>query len=534
MKKRHIFLLGLLAMILCACQTAKKPDHDIVILFENDVHCALDGYTKLGALKQEMLAQTPYVAVVSAGDYVQGAALGSITKGESVIQIMNAVGYDVTTIGNHEFDYGVDQMKHLMSELKANVVCCNFTDLNDKLLFDPYTIKQFGDVKVAFVGAATPTTFTSSTPTYFEDSKGNLIYSFHVEDCFKRIEKAAKEARSNGADYVIVISHLGDDTEIDNSVDMIRNTSGIDAVLDGHQHHIINQRINNSKGKPVILASTGTAFLRMGKLTIDTNGELSVELIKSVNYEGKDEHVEKVIEEIHAQLNDRINAVVGHTDVPLTMMRFNDREVRRGETNLADFLTDAFLAETGADVAMMNGGGIRNQIDAGSITFGEIYSVMPFNNTICMVECTGQQILDALEAGVSLEPEENGSFMQVSGMRYSYDPSIPSTVKYDNNNMFIGIAGDRRVISAEIKNKETGEWEPLDVNKTYTVGGQSYILQNKGAEGIFNTAKKVQCESCANRTDVQAVVDYLQKIGRITMRQYGKTQQRVTVVKNKH
>ena len=533
MKKSHIFLLGLLAVVLCACQTAKKPDHDIVILFENDVHCALDGYTKLGALKQEMLAQTPYVSVVSAGDYVQGAALGSITKGESIIKIMNAVGYDVTTIGNHEFDYGIDQMKHLMSELKAEVVCCNFTDLNNNLLFQPYTIKQYGDVKVAFVGAATPTTFTSSTPTYFEDTSGKLIYSFHAEDCFKRIEKAAKEARSKGADYVIVLSHLGDDTEIDNSVDMIRNTSGIDAVLDGHQHHIINQTVSNSKGQPIHLASTGTAFLRMGKLTINTNGEISVELIKTVNYEGKDEHVAQVIDEIHDQLNDKINAVVGYTEVPLTMMRFNDREVRRGETNLADFLTDAFLAETGADIAMMNGGGIRNQINAGEITYGEIYSVMPFNNTICMVECTGQQILDALEAGVSLEPEENGSFMQVSGMRYSYDPSIPSSVKYDNHNMFIGVASTRRITSVEVMNKQTGEWEPMDLNKSYTVGGQSYMLLHKGAEGVFNLAKKITCPECNGRTDVQAVIDYLNKTGKVSMRTYGKTQQRITVVKNK-
>lgn len=531
MKKRHIFLVGLLAVILCACQTVKKPDHDIVILFENDVHCALDGYTKFGALKQEMLAQTPYVAVVSAGDYVQGAALGSITKGESIIKIMNAVGYDVTTIGNHEFDYGIDQMKHLMSELKADVVCCNFTDLSDKLLFPPYVIKQFGDVKVAFVGAATPTTFTSSTPTYFEDSKGNLIYSFHAEDCFKRIEKTAKEARSNGADYVIVLSHLGDDTEIDNSVDMIRATSGIDAVLDGHQHHIINQTVSNKSGKPIHLASTGTAFLRMGKLTINTNGEINVELIRTSDYKNQSEEVAKVIEDIETQLEDRINAVVGYTEIPLVMFKFNDRETRRGETNLADLLADAFRDQTGADIAMVNGGGIRNQIDAGSITFGEIYSVMPFNNSVCMVECTGQQILDAIEMGVSLAPEENGSFMQVSGLRYSYDPSIPTSVKYDNNNMFIGIAGSRRVTSVEVLNKETGEWEPLDMNKTYTVGGQSYILQNKGAEGVFLSAKKVACPECNGRTDVQTVIDYLQKLGRVTARQYGKPQQRITVVK---
>ena len=237
-----------------------------------------------------------------------------------------------------------------------------------------------------------------------------------------------------------------------------------------------------------------------------------------------------MIEDIEEQLQDQINAVVGYTEVPLTMFKFNDRETRRGETNLADLLADAFRDQTGADVAMVNGGGIRNQINAGPITFGEIYSVMPFNNTVCMVECTGQQILDAIEMGVSLAPEENGSFMQVSGLRYSYDPSIPTSVKYDVNNMFIGIAGSRRVTSVEVLNKE-GEWEPLDVNKSYTVGGQSYILQNKGAEGVFKTAKKIACPECNGRTDVQAVIDYLQKIGRVTAREYGKPQQRITVVK---
>ena len=531
MKKRDFFLLGLMALLLSACGAPKAPDKDIVILFDNDVHCAVDGYAKLGALKHEMQAQTPYVAVVSAGDFVQGAVLGSITKGESIIQIMNAVGYDAVVIGNHEFDYGVPQMKHLMEELKADVVCCNLSDINGNMLFPAYTIKQYGDVKVAFVGAATPTTFTSSTPTFFEDDKGNIMYSFHADDSFKLIERAAKEARKAGADYVVVLSHLGDDTEIDRSPDMIRATSGIDVVLDGHAHHILNKRINNSKGDPVILASTGTAFQRLGKLTINTNSELSVELIDAAKFEAKDPAVEEVIESINKQLEDRINAVVGYTDVALTMLKFNEREVRRGETNLADFLTDAFRAETGADVAIMNGGGIRNQIDKGEITFGEVYSVMPFNNTICVIECTGQQLLDALELGVSLEPEENGSFMQVSGLRYSYTTSIPSSVHYDSNNLFVGVGDTRRVTSVEVQNKETGVWEPLDLAKTYTVGGQSYALLYKGAEGVFMGTKRVTCESCDERTDVQAVVDYMKKIGKITAKDYGRPQKRVTVVK---
>ena len=156
---------------------------------------------------------------------------------------------------------------------------------------------------------------------------------------------------------------------------------------------------------------------------------------------------------------------------------------------------------------------------------------MPFNNKLCVIECTGQQLLDALELGVSLEPEENGSFMQVSGMRYSYDISIPSSVLYDSHNIFVGVGDTRRVTSVEVQDKETGEWAPLDVNKTYTVGGQSYALLNKGAEGVFVGTKRVTCETCNDRTDVQAVVDYMQKIGKISAKEYGKPQKRVTVAK---
>ena len=523
-----VILCCAMALFAAGCQNSVRhvPDKDIIILFENDVHCAIDGYAQFSALKQALSPLTPYVAVVSAGDFAQGAAIGSLTQGESIIRIMNAVGYDAVTIGNHEFDYGVPQQRHLMRELKADVVCCNFTDIHDHLIYLPFIIKEYGPVKVAFVGVATPTTFTSSTPTNFEDANGKLIYSFHADDTFELVQKAADKARRKGADYVVVLSHLGDDTALDNSVDLIQSTTGIDAVLDGHQHHILNLKIANAKGDSVILASTGTQFQRLGKLTINTEGKMSVDLISGESFTVADKKIDKVIAEIRQEMQTRVGQIVGHSEVPLTMLKNGKREVRRGETNLADVLTDAFRFVTEADIAIMNGGGIRNQIDAGRITYGDIYSVIPFNNTIRKLECTGQQLLDALEVGVALAPEENGDFFQVSGMRYTYRTDVPTSVILDKNQLFVGVGDTRRIVSAEVE--KNGKWVPLDPKETYTIGGQSYILVSKGAAGALQYMHEIECE---NMGDVEAVIRYFQHVGNISAAQYGKAQGRVKMLK---
>ena len=515
MKKYAFFLL---VLALTACQQAKQP---IVIFFENDVHCAIDDYAKFSALRNQAKQHTPYVAVVSAGDFAQGAAIGSLSQGESIIKVMNAVKYDATTVGNHEFDYGIPQQQHLMRELNAKVLCCNFSDLDGNLLYKPYSLHRFGQVTVAFVGAATPTTFNSSTPTYFEDGKGNFIYSFHADDSFALIQAATNDARKHGADYVIVLSHLGDDTALDNSVDMIRTTVGIDAVLDGHQHHILNLKVPNAQGDSVILASTGTQFQRFGKLTIDTAGLISVELIENTPDMETDPKVERVIAQIKADMQSMTSKVVGYSQVPLTMLKNGKREVRRGETNLTDFLTDAFRDATGADIGVMNGGGVRNQLPAGEITYGDIYSVIPFNNTMRMLQCTGQQLLDALEVGVAHAPDESGDFIHVSGMRYTYTTAIPSSVMLDHNQLFIGIGKTRRIISAEIE--RNGQWIPVDPNATYTIGGQSYILTCKGAAGAFQYMKEIDCNHVG---DVEAVLNYLDKLGTVSAEQYAEPQLR--------
>ena len=296
MKRR--FVLFLASSVLCCCLSvscgSKKSvstpsSQEIIVLYENDVHCGVDGYANFAALKNEMKATHKYVTVVSNGDFVQGGSLGASSHGRNIINIMNEVGYDFVTLGNHEFDYGIPRQQELMEALEAECLCCNFKDLRTgKQLYEPYRIVSYGGFDVAFVGMSTPYTINSSTPTYFKDESGKFVYSFCIDNFYEVVQKAVNSARNEGADFVVVLSHLGDEDEGEggiNSPSMIENTYGIDVVLDGHSHSVIPAAImKNKKGENVTLTSTGTKFEYMGVLTISPNGTFKTELVPTKTY----------------------------------------------------------------------------------------------------------------------------------------------------------------------------------------------------------------------------------------------------------
>ena len=179
--KHWLITLSFLLLAFCAgCGTKNKvdlPDHPIVILFENDVHGAVDGYAKLVSLREKQRERTPYVATVSCGDYVQGDVIGSLSKGESIVELMNEVGYDVVTLGNHEFDYGMSQLFKLRDSLEATMVSANFCDSRTgELIFPPYEILSFGEVDIAFMGFTTTTTPTMVAPHTFLDEIKQIAY----------------------------------------------------------------------------------------------------------------------------------------------------------------------------------------------------------------------------------------------------------------------------------------------------------------------------------------------------------------------
>ena len=545
MKYSKVLFL-LLIVALAGCQR-KQP---IVILYENDAHCAVEGYARLAGQRDAERQHTPYVAVVCSGDFAQGNTVGSLTKGEAIVRIMNAVGYDYLTIGNHEFDYTVPQMQHLSELLTAKTLCCNFSryeednddkdDRDNDDLYPAYEVKDFGGTKVGIIGVATPSTFRSSTPTYFIDDNGNLLYNFHQTDTYECVQEAVNDAREEGAEIIIVLSHLGDDPEVAYSRGLIAATHGIDVVLDGHAHHVLNERLVNDRGDSVTLSSTGTKFAYIGRLTIDTDNRVTTELLPISDCHRVNQAVQDTVLAIQQELEARVNAPVGTTTFALADRDNQDnRLVRKQETNLGDFMADVARYTTGANIGVCNGGGLRAGLYNETITFGNIVSIWPFNNTMRVVECTGQQLLDAFEVSAANLPRENGDFMHVSGLRYTINPHVPTSVIWDDNRMFNGVGKTRRIAKMEVfmladgesdklPYEQRGTWQQVNPNAVYTIGGQSYIIACSGASGMFAKMRLLPVEG-EPVNDVDAVCAYIQAMGGTINDVYRRPQGRISI-----
>ena len=522
MKKKLLALTLVLMLLLAGCGSAAPAeapaptpaeetaylglDNDIVILYTNDVHCGVDdnlGYAGLATVKNALEAQGKHVVLVDNGDAVQGDTIGTLSNGEYIIDIMNEIGYDVATPGNHEFDYGMDQFFALTEQANFPYVSANFVDNDGNTVLDPYVIKDVAGVKIAFVGISTPKTITTSTPKYFQDDNGNYIYAFQQDETgeklYAAVQSAVDAARAEGAQFVIALAHLGieEDCSPWTSSEVIVNTTGIDAVLDGHSHSMIEcEKVKNKDGAEVLLSSTETKLAYIGCLTIKDDGSMSTTLIS-------DNGMKDFIGGIQEEFEELVNTVVASTDVDLIIKdpASGERIVRVSETNLGDLCADAYRAMSGADVAIVNGGGVRADIPAGDITYGQIIAVHPFGNEMCVVECTGQEILDALELGCSKLPAESGGFLHVSGMTYTVDLNVESSVKLDENGMFVSVEGERRVKDVTIGG------EPLDPEKTYTLASHNYKLKDCG-DGYSMFADNVFLQDSV-MIDNQVLINYI-------------------------
>ena len=493
---------------------AWAADKEIVILHTNDMHCGVNdnlGLATVAQMKQNALQKTPYVALVDAGDAVQGAPIGKLSRGEAVVRMMNAAGYDFAIPGNHEFDYGMERFWQLNKKLKSGYYSANFEDLRTKKLALPaYKMLQFGDTKVAFVGATTPGTLISSTPAFFQDGKGNYLYGFNEDETgrklYKALQKSINAVRENGADYVFIVGHLGINGSIEywNSENVAANTRGVDAIIDGHSHERIQGKyVKNYLGKDVLIAQTGTKLKTVGRLVISTDGKITSELLKQDI--GDDKKVQKIISREIAKYEPLLKQPVGEA---LLQLRSNDpqtgeRLVRNSECSLANFVTDAFKAVLNCDVVMVNGGSIRNEIKTGVVTYNDLLEAFPFGNMCAVIEASGQQILDALEMGASHYPEEFGGFYQVAGMEYTINKSVPSTVILDEKGNFSRVGGLYRVSDVRIGG------QPLDINKKYTVGGITYVLKDGGDGNVMFKGCKLLKDG--EISDVDAIMEYIQK-----------------------
>ena len=514
----------------------------IAILYTNDVHTYIDdvlSYDVIAALKVELANQYDNVLLVDAGDHIQGTAYGSMDKGETIISLMNAAGYDLATLGNHEFDYGMDgRITVTDSWADFPYVSCNFYNeengVKGETVLAPYVIFELGCEKVAFIGITTPESFTKSTPAYFQDENGNYIYGISGGDdgaaLYADVQAAIDAAKAEGATKVIALGHLGDDpaSEPWTSELTIANVSGLDAFIDGHSHSTVEGlQVADKDGNNVLLTQTGEYFNRIGLMVIDSaactittdfieyaevlenvvdeNGDPVLDedgnqVTEVVGYEFvselyagtewvSDETVKGMVDAWIADIDTQLGQVFGASNVALGNYDADgNRLVRSQETVAGDFCADAlyYLFDNmglDVDVAIMNGGGIRNKTDiSGDFSYKTAKEIHTFGNVACLQTITGQQLLDALEWGArDAGSAECGGFLQVAGITYKVDTEWPNSVQADEKGVWIGgPTGGYRVYDVMVYNKETNEYEPLDLEATYNLAGYNYTLRDLG------------------------------------------------------
>ena len=538
MKKRVLSCIVCICMMLCCLNAVvfAKNSESIVILYENDVHCAVEGYSKLAAMKNELKSEYDYVCVVSSGDFVQGGTLGAVSKGEYIVGLMNLVGYDAIALGNHEFDYTISRLSELFELSETKYISSNFAKIGEKkTYFEPYTIVSYGDVDIAYIGIITPETITSARPSQFKNESGEIIYTFNESRLHEVVQENIDEATKAGADYVIALSHVGYDEsgKLNDITDIIENTDGLDVVLDAHSHSVIEEKIIKDKsGDDVLLTSTGTGFEHIGKLTI-TNGEFNTELIKTETYTKTDADVDAYIAEINESYAELGNRKIGESKVELiTHNEEGVRLVRTAETNLGNLCSDALFSVTNADVSYVNGGGLRAPIKSGDMTFNDIYSVFPFNNRIVTAEITGQVLLDMLEMSMISYPQEDGAFPHMSGITFSVNKSIPSSIKVDENGFFTKVDGDYRVYDVKVLDKESGNYKALDLDRKYILAAADYYILNFGSGmSMFKDAKVVESEGML---DVEVLERYItDNLNGIVGEEYKDIDRRITFTDGK-
>lgn len=517
MDKRKVLLAFAVAAVFVGCKRNSDieytPNKSIVVFYDNDVHCSIDGYPAFAGIRDVVAnMDTSYVLTVSSGDFVQGGTAGVLSKGEYPVRVMNSVGYDAVTIGNHEFDYKAPRLFELTNMLNCPVTCVNFTELNkSKPIFKPYVIKKCGKKNVAFIGILTPSTLTAEYYAFF-DGDGHQLYDLHTDDVYQLTQKSVDDARKVGADYVVLLSHVGaseDEFMVDK---LISATNGVDVVLDGHSHTVIEHEYAlNKDGKKVLYTQTGTQFANVGKLLISKDGHISSALIPLAEITQRSAKVQATLDSVNVLYNEVANRKIGYSEVLLTINGADGkRAVRKAETNLGDFVADSYRYVGDSEIGIVNGGGVRADLNAGDVTYQNIIDVSPFCNTLDVISCKGSGIIAILNEAYKLLPEENGAFMQLSGMKCTINLSSQGNYVSD----------------VQVLDSQTGEYCDLDPDREYSLCATGYMLElySSNLLGDYTTLKK------EIMTDNEATCEYLKtKLQGTIPQTYAQPQGRIVI-----
>lgn len=536
MRSRHkllalalsLALLLSLAVPVCAAETTTSTTKDltghIVILHTNDVHGGIAGYAKLAAAKESYTASGAYTLLVDAGDYIQGDPTVSASQGKTAIELMNSTGYDAATVGNHEFDYGYANLKTISAQANFPILVAN-VQYNGATAFDSHTICTAANgKKIGVFGLETPETATKAHPAKIQG-----VTFVGGQDMMKLAQTEVDTLKAAGCDYVICLGHLGIDAEStgNRSIDVLNAVTGIDVFIDGHSHSTLDQikAATNGTGKVgnAYLTSTGTKLANVGVVDIAPDGTITTSNVPLDTLTAENADTAAVIQRIQQQIDADYGAVFAQSEVQLDGEK---AQVRTGETNLGDLITDAMLWQAGplgekVDAAVNNGGGIRASLSVGGLTKKDINTVLPFGNTLYLVKLTGAQLLEALEASTCSLPESIGAFPQVSGIEYTVNTGakFSSTENYPGSTYGKPNAVNRvtiqRVGGAAFDPAETYS---IVTNDFLGAGGDTYYTFKSSPVG-YDTGVPLD----------EVLMDYItaQCKGTITKAAYGQTAGRI-------
>ena len=508
----------------------EESSDDIIILHLNDVHCGVNdniGYDGFILYRDELSKKNPNIIIVDVGDHIQGGILGSVSDGSAIIKIMNKVGFDVAILGNHEFDYGIEQLSKLSENITSKYISSNFCYKKNKTsVYKPYKIIEKGGKKIAFIGVLTPLTFTKTYLSTLRDSNGDPIYDFltdnNTQELYDRIQENINKVRKEeGADYVILLTHIGMELEKYTSDGLLSKIENVDAVLDGHTHLIYNTTTKDMKSKDIHISQTGTKLQSIGKLILKNDGTIISEIIQVItepsdttnaikltrggNEVWVNKDMNNFINNIFSEYEGELNILYGNSEYDLIIRPEGTIDshfiyCRYQECTVGNLLADAFKNAGNSDAAIVNGGAIKSNINKGNLTRSQLMEVAPYFNNIIVKRLPGQCILDALEFGISKHPTESGGFPQVSGISYDIDTSLNSTVEKDSQGQFLNVTGKRKVSNVIINGEE------IDQNKNYSVSMSDYI--GNGGDGYTMLAKyEVFQEGLL--TDTDAIAYYI-------------------------
>jgi len=476
-------------------QSDEKPpvSGSLTIIHMNDTHGRTQAEPYISQLAKDIRADGGNVLVLDAGDRLHGQTPTNLTEGETMVQVMNAVGYSAMVTGNHEYNFGLSRLRELSVMMDFPLLAANVR-YNGDYIFERYTIFNMDDLKVGVFGLATPETPTSSDPR----NMGGLVFENPVEIAAEIVELM----KERNCDIIIALAHLGDDnsTAENNRSDALAAVDGIDVVIDGHSHTLLES------GKVIgntLIAQTGNHAWNIGIVEINVENGVKTKSAHLIEVPGADDETEliadsavvAVIAEGEARVESITSVIIGTTPVDLN----GEREfVRTGETNLANLVTDSMIFATGADISFIGGGSIRTSLSAGDITMGDVLTVLPFSNLIVTLEMTGSDVLEILEHGVSEYPEPAGLFIQIAGVHFVFDPDAEPGQRVVDVTMADGTA--------------------FDINRSYIVatvefiaaGGDGYTMMQRGVDLVFYGG------------DAEAFVEYLQTNPTITAEPEGR------------